>query len=129
MLVFPFLVQNHETFHSDKITVNVRPAPLKLIRGLKDSLGLKNIEEEIQIDNFGLVSFRCGEQISDVGKSHLEMTLPPGHQYGIALAIKDNGSIKGSALFLIEQMVNGVVVGGMGILVKPKNKTSEGPLT
>lgn len=117
ILVYPFLIANTERFHSKKMTLRVRQAPFELLKPLQKSLGLRAIPKEAIDVPFGLQPYRCGQEPYDTKERELVVALDPGKQLGFALSLP-NPKLKDTegALFLIEQLVNDEIVGGVATL-------------
>lgn len=123
LAVFPFTIGNVASLHVDKITLCARRAPLNLLAKLKGSLGLESTRKELaEIREFGLIPFRCGDQVKEVGKPKCSLRVEAGKEDGAALVINvtEDFASKAGALFLIEQLHQEKVVGGIGVVVVPK---------
>lgn len=123
LLLHPLLVTNFRRAREEVVQARVRRAPLSLLGPLRKQMGLKRIPAEaLGLEAFGLQPYYCGDLPQDIGARELVVPLPPGHQQGLVLAIRDAGRIKAGsgALFLVEQFQGEAVVGGLGVFVVPE---------
>jgi hypothetical protein len=120
LVVFPFLVGNAPILRSREITVEVKRAPVEQLRAQLETLQLKRLPEEMsETKEFGLQPYNCGDQVSEVGKQQLSLSLNAGDQYGLALAVRVPEKQPGhAALYLIEQREQQRIIGGIGVLVR-----------
>lgn len=127
MAIFPFLVGNAREFRAHEVTVEVTRTSLELVEKLAPKLGLRQFPTELkEVGEFGVQSYRCGEQLDGVGRPSAAFSLAPGARQGMALAVKlPDHREHGGALFLIEQRVRNRVIGGIGVLVLTQPETKE----
>jgi hypothetical protein len=117
MFVHPFVMGAA----GDRISVRARREPLETLKPLAAAIGLgrRLPEEAPEFDEFGILPYRCGEQVQDVGKPELEVELRKGERRGMALVLRvpEKAPAGTGALFLVEQIADGDVVGGIGVVV------------
>lgn len=120
IIVKPFTAKNHKKFRAEKIQIIARQIPIKeIIKSIK-SIGLSKIfDREIEIKEFGLQPFQCGDQVTNVGKPELSLQLEPGKSIQLALAMKIPEKIQEnvSAFFIVEQKINKKTIGGVATLL------------
>ena len=119
LVVFPFLIGNAPRLRTGEVTVEVKRAPVELLRVQLVALQLKRLPEEMaETNEFGIQLYNCGDQVGSVGKNRISLRLAAGDQQGLALTVhvpeKQSGH---GALYLIEQRDQQRIVGGIGVLV------------
>lgn len=128
MAIHCFAAGNAARLGTAEVSLRARRAPIETLANLKENLGLRQLPAEmVEIKEYGLQPFRCGEAIDKIGKPELTLRLKPDEHRGMALAIRlpKQLNAKTGALFLVEQFVKDKLVGGIGALVMPAEDQSE----
>lgn len=125
--IHPFMAGNFGD--REGIVLRARRAPMDLLRPHLTGLGLKTLPAEAEgLDQFGLQPYRCGDAIQERNRPEIKFSLPPRHQQGMALVVRLPEKFKAEtgALFLVEQLEDDQVIGGVGVLILPEAQTTEG---
>ncbi|MGN9163092.1 hypothetical protein [Clostridium sulfidigenes] len=123
-IVIPFIASNSARMCSDEISLQARRAPIKDLSELKTVIGLEELPKEMEyVEELGITSYRCGDQITNIGKPTLTLSINKEDQTGMALVVrlpKEYDTNTGS-FFLVEELICDEVVGGIGVLVMLEN--------
>jgi hypothetical protein len=129
LIIFPFAVGNARRLRTEEVRVEVRRAPIELVKGVQESLRLVRLPLELaNVGEFGLQRYQCGDQVQEVGTPGGMFVVRPGTQQGLALVVRlPKHQPNHGALFLIEQFLHQQVIGGIGVLVLSQTHKVDDP--
>lgn len=119
-VVFMFSAAQPKNEKRHEVRLVARRAPLATIKNIAKTIGLKQLPKESKsLDSFGLVPYRCGQPVKEVGEREVTLRLAPGDRVGMAFIMEaTQGYKEGEAvLFLVEQFAGDDVTGGIAILI------------
>lgn len=125
MMVHPFLIGNVWPRAQGRMRVRARRASIKTLEPLARSLGLRRLPEEApEFKAFGVKPYRCGQPVDEPGKPEWEGEGEPGSHRTMALIARIPERLPGGtgALFLVEQLLDDEILGGVAVLVLPEGK-------
>lgn len=120
ILSLPLYFANWQKSHESEFKLIAKRTDIKTASELLKQLGFKKqIKELPQIEEYGMLPYKCGDEIEGFGKHEMSVKALPGEKRGMIFRVKIPSNTKPSdgAFFLIEQYDSRSLIGGIGVLI------------
>jgi hypothetical protein len=119
-LSLPFYFGNWKKNYESEFKLIVKRSDINAASELLKQLGFKKkIKELPQIKEYGMLPYRCGDEIEGFGKQEMAVKALPGEKIGMLFRVKLPSKRKPNegAFFLIEQYDSRNLIGGIGVFI------------